>query len=133
MDNLFLPREIGSVETGPQTFAGTTVPDTSIIFAKKIFVENPFSSVLVAGGGSSEVNGVYNYVTDFEDKPYYTKGESGDYFIVYFNNQWNIYDFVITSFPIYYAIEDTPFPWLVSAWVSSDILFEPPPVVTEII
>jgi hypothetical protein len=132
MDNLFLAREVGSVETGPQTFAGTTVPDTSIIFAKKIIIPSLFSSVLVEGAGVLDVNGVYNYITDFEEKPYYTKGETGDYFIVYFENQWNIYDFQITSFPIYYAEEDVPFPWLVSEWFAFENNFEPVPVVTEI-
>lgn len=133
MDNLFLPREIGSIETGPQTFAGTDVLDTTFYFSKEIDLPGLLNSVLVSNGGHSPLNGTFIYTTEYDNKPYYNKDGVGEYFIVWFNNQWGIYDFnEDDTDPIYYSNEDTLYPWGVESW-QSQLGYEPIPTVTKVL
>ncbi len=137
MDNLFLPREVGSIETGPQTFAGTNVLDTTFYFTQfpsssSSSPQQSFSSVLVSNAGEININGTYEFVTFLDDKPYYTKGGEGRFFIIYLEGQWNIYDFNISVDPIYFSSENVTYPWLVNTWISISTIYLPLPIVTEI-
>lgn len=143
MDNLFLPREVGSIETGPQTFAGTDVLNTTFYFRETIPPPLPppvdppglLNSVLVQNGGYSLLNGVYNFISLFESKPYYNKEGNSNWFMVFFNNQWQIYDFDVDGVdPIYFSIGDVLYPWAVTNWFSFyEELYDPVPTVTKII
>lgn len=133
--SLFLPREIGSIETGPQTFAGTNVLNTTFNFIKKpLEIEGPglLNSVLVQGAGLNTLNGIFTYTLLFNNKPYYNKDGNSDWFILWFQdywaiNYWGIYDFSINSIePIYFSFENTLYPWNVTTWTAySDPLFLP--------
>ena len=136
--SLFLSRELGSIETGPQTFAGTSVLGTTFLFTKEpvILPEDPLgllNSVLVQNAGRAILNGTYDYVTLFEEKPYYVKGGNPDYFIIYFQGQWEIYDYSISINPIYFSAENVRYPWNVTSWSVSNIIYNPVPSVTKIL
>jgi hypothetical protein len=138
MDNLFLPREIGSIETGPQTFAGTNVLNTSFIFTKEPEgpePENLLNSVLVSNAGWPPLTGIFNFITYFDNlKPYYNKDENVDLFIVWFNNQWQIYDFDKNGTdPIYFSNQDVFYPWNVTIWNSINPIYNPVPTVTKVL
>lgn len=130
--NLFLPREVGSIETGPQTFRRTNVPNTTFIFTKK--PEDPLgllSSVIVQNAGRTTLNGTFDYVTLFEEKPYYIKNGDPDFFIIYFENQWEIYDYVLSISPIYFSAENVRYPWNVVNWSVSNPIYNPVPSVLQ--
>jgi hypothetical protein len=154
MDNLFLPRESDSTETGPQIFTKNDGAEPiDFIFASLDFLFDSSSSsssseesssssseddsdllnsVLVNNGGVSSTNGIYNFVSKFEGKPYYNN--DNNCFIVWFNNLWEIYDFDVDSiYPIYFSEEDVLYPWDVINWLSFDIIYDPPPIVTKIL
>lgn len=136
MDNLFLPREVGSIETGPQTFAGTDVLNTTFVFRKDPSLFDPpgtLNSVLVENAGQSTLNGIFDYVSDFNDRPYYIKDSNPDYFILWFENQWQIYDFLIDVAPIYYSIDNVPYPWHVLNWEALNIAYNPIPTVSKVL
>jgi hypothetical protein len=134
MDNLFLSRDIGSIETGPQVFAGTEILDTTIYFNSTIEEPGLLNSVLVSNAGRNILNGVFNYTTEFENKPYYNKDGNSNLFIVWFNNQWQIYDFGENSLdPIYFSNQDVLYPWNVSIWNSINSIYNPVPTVTKIL
>jgi hypothetical protein len=136
MDNLFLSREIGSIETGPQTFAGTNVLGTTFNF-------NPYpptpegpgllNSVLVQNAGRNTLNGTYVYITEFNDKPYYIKDSNPDWFIIWFQNRWEIYDYEINFQPIYFSSENVLYPWNVTNWSVLDPIYNPLPTVTKVL
>jgi hypothetical protein len=137
MDNLFLPRGLDSIETGSQIFAGTNnVLNTSIFF-----IQNPLppelpgllNSVLVQNGGVGDLNGIFNYTTEFGGKPYYNKDGNGNWFIVWFENQWEFYDFSIDFSPIYFGVEDVLYPWDVTVWQTSNPIYNPVPTVTKVL
>jgi hypothetical protein len=69
----------------------------------------------VINGGWSNSNGDYNFVADFNNKPYYEKGSLGLYFILY-DNGWGVYDFSEESSPIYYSNSNTDYPWEATNW-----------------
>jgi Zn-dependent M28 family amino/carboxypeptidase len=120
MDTLFLPREPGSIETGPQTFLRIDAPNSVFIFTSDPALQDGpglLNSVQVINGGWNNLNGVFNYTTEFEGKPYYNKDGNSNLFIVWFNNQWQIYDFGENSIdPIYFSNQDTLYPWQVTVW-----------------
>lgn len=135
MSNLFLPREVGSVETGSQLFAGTQVSNTTFYFTKEI-TEEPglLNSVLVNGGGYNNLNGVFNFVSLFEGNPYYNKNGDGNLFIVRFDDQWQIYDFNENAInPIYFSDQDVLYPWLATNWSSLSATYDPVPTVTKVL
>lgn len=134
MDTFFLSRNVGSFEIGPQNFVGISIPGTTFYFEK--IVEGPglLNSVLVQNGGLNTLNGTFNYVSLFESKPYYNKNGDASLFIVWFNNQWQIYDFnedVID--PIYFSNEDVLYPWNVTVWNSINSIYNPVPTVTKVL
>jgi hypothetical protein len=137
MDNLFLSREVGSIETGPQTFAGTDVVNTTFLFTKEqVIIVDPIgllNSVSVQNAGRNILNGTYDYVTLFEEKPYYVKGGNPDYFIIYFEGQWEIYDYGISFNPIYFSAENVRYPWNVINWSVQSPTYNPIPTVTKVL
>jgi hypothetical protein len=129
----FLPREIGSAETGPQIFAGTEILNTTFIFSHLL---DSISSVLVQNAGLNSINNTYNYITQLNGKPYYNSLNNNNLFMVYFNNQWGIYDFTFSSDPIYLSNENVQYPWNINIWECNNLLeeiFPPVPTVTQII
>lgn len=133
MNNFFLPREVGSIETGPQIFTQSNTPNTTFYF--EITPDNIpgiLNSVNVANCGLGILNGVFNYTTELDGKPYYNKDNSGNLFIIWFDNMWGIYDFNINSNPIYSSTEDVLYPWLVTNWVVLNSIYNPLPTVTRI-
>jgi hypothetical protein len=137
MDNLFLSREVGSIETGPQTFAGTDVQNTTFIFRREPLVFDPpglLNSVLVQNAGLNSLNGVFVYTTEFDSKPYYNKDGNSDLFIFWFLGQWMIVDFAEDAFePIYFSFEDVPYPWHVENWSVLSPIYNPAPTVTKVL
>jgi hypothetical protein len=136
MDNLFLSREIGSIETGPQTFTRTDVLDTTFYFTK--FILSPdepglLNSVLIQNAGRNTLNGTFTYTTEFQGKPYYNKDGNANLFIVYFNGGWGIYDFSLTSEPIYFGAQDVLYPWAVTSWSVLNPVYNPAPNVTKVL
>ena len=133
MDNLFLPREIGSIETGSQIFAETSTPNTTFYFFKEIEEPGLLNNILVSNGGYNDLNGTFVYTTEFEDRPYYNKDGNGNWFIVWFNNQWGIYDFSEDDLdPLYYSAENRLYPWNVKFWQAKPG-YEPAPTVTKVL
>ena len=135
MDNLFLSREVGSIETGPQTFAGTDVLGTTFIFTKEVPPDplGLLNSVLVQNAGRSNLNGTFVYITEFNGKPYYNKDSNPDWFIIWFENQWQIYDFFINPLPLYFSSENVLYPWNVTNWSILDSIYNPAPTVTKVL
>ena len=133
MDNLFLSREVGSIETGPQTFAGTDVLNTTFLFSKEPDLPGLLNSVLVENGGYSLLNGIFTYNSEFNSKPYYNKDGTPDWFIVWFNGQWQIYDFSNNFDPIYFSSEDVLYPWNVINWSVLAPIYGPAPTVTKVL
>jgi hypothetical protein len=134
MDILFLPRSFGSTESGPQTFAGTNVINTTFFFTKEIEQPGLLNSALVVNAGQVNLNGVFNYVTIFEGKPYYNKGGDSSLFIVWFNNQWQIYDFNENTIdPIYFSNQNVLYPWNVSNWTAFNTIYNPTPIVSKVL
>ena len=136
MDNLFLPRNFEDVESGSQIFTKNITPGTTINF-------NPLppppegpgllNSVLVQNGGVEDLNGIFNYTTEFGDKPYYNKNGNANWFILWFENQWEFYDFSIDFNPIYFGVEDVLYPWNVTVWQTSNPIYNPVPTVTKVL
>jgi hypothetical protein len=129
----FLPREIGSAETGPQIFAGTEVPNTTFLFTQLL---ESVSSVLVQNAGYGPINNIYNYITQLNGKPYYNSLNNNDLFIIFFNNSWGIYDFSVSSDPVYFSLEDVQYPWNVNTWQINENVeggFPPAPNLAQII
>jgi hypothetical protein len=135
MDNLFLSREVGSIETGPQTFAGTDVLGTTFIFRQEPFSDPPglLNSVLVQNAGYEILNGTFVYAAPFEDKQYYIKDENPDLFIIWFSNRWEIYNFGFSASSIYFSSEDVLYPWNVTNWSVFNSIYNPPPTVTKVL
>ena len=134
--SLFLPREVGSIETGPQTFAGTNVLNTTFLFRKEpVPVEPPglLNSVLVSNGGQNSLNGIFSFSVEFNGKQYYNKDFNSDLFIVWFENEWGIYDFSISFDPIYFSPEDVQYPWNVVSWSALNPIYNPVPTATKVL
>jgi hypothetical protein len=91
------------------------------------------NSVLVQNGGVGDLNGIFNYTTEFGGKPYYNKDGNGNWFIVWFENQWEFYDFSIDFSPIYFGVEDVLYPWDVTVWQTSNPIYNPVPTVTKVL
>jgi hypothetical protein len=134
--SLFLSREIGSIETGPQTFAKEGVQNTSFIFTKapSILLDPPglLNSTSISNAGLNSINGIYVYVTEFEGKPYYVNEFDSNKFIIWFENNWEIYNFSVGSFPIYFSNENVLYPWAVTNWSTSNSVYNPLPIVTKV-
>jgi hypothetical protein len=142
MDNLFLPRESDSTETGPQIFTKNDgaesiyfISTTSSSSSSSSSPEGPglLNSVLVGGAGLNQLNGTYVYVTEFEGKPYYYKSENPSLFILWYENQWEIYDFDVDGLPIYIGTEDVLYPWNVTVWQTLNAIYNPVPTVTKVL
>lgn len=137
MDNLFLPRDIGSTETGPQVFAGTEVLNTTFIFRKDPGIQDSpglLNSVLVQNAGRNTLNGTFTYTTEFDGKPYYNKDGNSNLFIFWFLNKWMIVDFGENAFdPIYSSSENVLYPWNVENWSVLSPIYNPAPVVTKVL
>ena len=130
MSTRFLPREIGSIDTGPQIFAGTEVPNTTISFAETLGLLN---SVKVEGAGLSILNGIFSYTAEYANRPYYNKDGDGNLFVIYNFTEWEIYDFSENENPIYISeVTDANYPWNVSRWISLGG-YEPAPIVTKVL
>lgn len=134
MNTFFLPREVGSIETGAQNFlrAGNVPfvfqPDPALQD-----VPGLLNSVQVSNAGWNNLNGIFSYTFLFEGKPYYNKDGNSNWFILWFNNQWQIYDFSQNNIdPIYFSTEDVLYPWNVVNWQSLPG-FGPAPLVTKIL
>ena len=82
--------------------------------------------VSVVNAGLFNLNGIFNYVSEFNNKPYYEKDSNGLYFILY-DNGWGIYDFSTSSEPIYYSSSNTDSPWEATNWQASFEYFAPAP------
>lgn len=134
--SLFLPREVGSIETGPQTFAGTDVINTTFVFTKEPLPPEPpglLNSISVQNGGYASLNGIFTYTSPFGTKQYYNKDGNPNWFIVWFNDQWQIYDFSVSIDPIYFSSEDVLYPWNVTSWSVSNPIYNPLPTVTKVL
>ena len=131
MSTRFLPRGIGSIDTGPQIFTKTDTPNTTISFTEALGLLN---SVRVENGAIASLNGIYTYVTEYFNKPYYNKDNNGNLFIVYDDTslQWSIYDFSLSEDPMYFSnITNVNYPWNVLTWYTD--LYPPAPTVTKIL
>ena len=136
MDNLFLSRDLNSIEIGPQLFAGTLTPNTTFYFNSYPQITDPpglFNSVLIQNAGRTILNGIYSFITDFDNKPYYVKDFNPDWFIIWFGGRWEIYDYSFDFIPIYFSAEDVLYPWNVTNWSVSNIIDNPPPTVTKVL
>jgi hypothetical protein len=133
MDNLFLPREVGSIETGPQNFVGTNVLGTTFLFTREIPLDPPglLNSVFIQNAGLNNLNGTFVYVTEFNNKPYYIKNSNPDWFIIWFENQWQMYDFSLAQLPIYFSSENVLYPWNVTNWGVLNSIYNPTPTVIK--
>jgi hypothetical protein len=136
--SFFLPREQGSIETGPQIFTRTGIQNTRFLFTREPSSSSSsgpilLNSILVSNAGEINVRGTYNFVTTLNEKPYYTKGSEGIFFVIYLDNQWNIFNFNLSSNPIYSSTQNVLYPWLVTTWNSSSPSYLPLPVVTQIL
>jgi hypothetical protein len=146
MDNLFLARPIGSAEIGSQIFTralgleanyfiNTLFSSSSSSSSSSSVFEPPglLNSVLIQNAGLNQLNGIYIYQSEFENKPLYAQEDNPDLFIFWFENQWEIYDFNLDFNPIYIGIQDVPYPWNISVWLSANPIYEPVPIVTKVL
>jgi hypothetical protein len=135
MDNLFLSREVGSIEIGPQIFTKSNILNENIYFRNPAPLPDPpglLNSVLVSNAGLNNLNFVYTYIFLFENKPYYNHGNE-NVFIIWLNNTWGIYDFLISSEPIYFSSENVLYPWNVQNWSVLNPIYNPVPTVTKVL
>jgi hypothetical protein len=131
---IFHPREVGSTETGPQLFAGTTVPNTTFYFNPYPVIQDVpglLNSAIISNAGRVLLNGTYTYAGEFNLKPLYVNPSNPDLFIVFFENQWQVYDYTISFSPIYFSNQNVLYPWNVTLWNSSNSVYNPVPVVTR--
>jgi hypothetical protein len=135
MDHFFLSRLAEDTETGPQIFTKGNIGDTINFSPAPPAPEETglLNSVLVQNGGVEDLNGIFNYTTEFGGKPYYNKDGNGNWFIVWFDNQWEIYDFSIDFGPIYFSNEDVLYPWNVTNWQAFNPIYNPVPMVTKVL
>jgi hypothetical protein len=92
------------------------------------------SSVDAQNGGWSNLNGSFVYTTEFQGKPYYNKDGNGNWFIAWFENQWNIFDFAENGLDaIYWSPEDVLYPWMVKTWFTINSKYLPVPKVSQFI
>lgn len=130
MSTRFLPRQVGSIETGPQLFAGTEISNTTFYFAEPLDLLN---SVSVSNCGLFTLNGIFVYTAMYNNRPYYNKDGNGNLFLVYNNTEWEIYDFGESESPIYFSEStNSNYPWNVINWNASPG-YEPVPTVTKIL
>jgi hypothetical protein len=135
MSTYFLPREVGSFESGSQIFTRINTQNTAFTFTKETVLDpiGLLNSVLLQNAGVNDLNGTFDYVTLFEEKPYYVKGGDPDYFIIFFENKWEIYNFkILNGLPVYYSDQNVLYPWNVTSWISSNIIYNPVPTVTKV-
>jgi hypothetical protein len=135
MDNLFLPREVGSIETGPQNFVGTDVLNTTIYFTFQPEELDLINSVVVSNAGLNRVNGVFNYTAEVNNKLYYNKNGDPFLFIAFLENTWGIYDFLENAeTAIYFGGNfENNYPWNVTSWSSLNSIYNPVPTVTKVL
>jgi hypothetical protein len=131
MNIRFLPRQPGSIETGPQLFAGTNDLNTTIYFGETLGLLN---SVKTEGGGAEGLNGIFVYTSIYNDRPYYNKDGDGNLFIIYNDDQWEIYNFGMTDEPIFISNPTTAqYPWNIINWYTTDENLGPAPKVTKVL
>lgn len=125
----FLPRLENDPQSGPIVF--TTDGNQTSNFQFTIdYLPGLLNSFLLQNAGRLNLNGIYNYVAVNEEKPYYTKGEEGYYYVIWISDRWDIYDFSFSPTAIYYSNENTNYPWQVNSWSLSDSLYSPAPNIT---
>jgi hypothetical protein len=147
MDHFFLSRLAEDPESGSQIFAKGGATDVISFLSPTLEIISSSSSsssssqdlpgllnsVLVGGAGLNQLNGTYIYVTEFEGKPYYYKSENPSLFILWYENQWEIYDFDLDGLPIYTGNENVLYPWNVTVWQTSNPIYNPVPTVTKLL
>jgi hypothetical protein len=137
MEYLFLPREQGSTIVGPQVFRRVVAPNSPFIFRRDPVLEDVpglFNSARIQNAGWNNLNGIFIYTFLFNDKPYYNKDGNSNWFIIWFNNQWQVYDFSENSVdPIYFSNQDVLYPWNVTNWTAVNSIYNPTPTVTKVL
>lgn len=134
MSDIIFTKNINSIE--PQIFTnGGNIPFYFNNY--QLPTQEPqglLNSVLVQNAGITTLNGIYNYVFEFNGKPYYSLATNPSNFILWFENQWEIYSFDIDPiFPIYVGIGNVLYPWNITNWSSLNSNYDPAPVVTKIL
>jgi hypothetical protein len=136
MDYLFLPRKLEDLETGPQSFLRVVAANSSFIFRTDPALQDIpglLNSVQITNAGWNNLNGIFNYTFTFDNKPYYNKEGNSNWFIIWFNNQWQIYDFAENNVDsIYSSNQDTLYPWQVTIWQSLPG-YTPLPIVKKVL
>jgi hypothetical protein len=131
MNNFFLPRLAGDTGIGSQIF---TKGQEVINFVKTL--PEPFgllNSLLIQNAGVNNLNGAYDYIMTIQDKPAYIKDSNPDLFILWYDNKWEIYDYILNINPIYISTENVLYPWNVSTWQSFNPIYNPVPIVTKVL
>ena len=125
----FLPRLGNDPQSGPIIF--TTDGNQTSDFTFTIdYPEGLLNSFLLQNAGRTALNGIFNWVSINNQKPYYIKGEESFYYVIWINGRWEIYDFSLTSDAIYFSNEDTNYPWQVTSWSVNNPSHNPPPIIT---
>jgi hypothetical protein len=125
----FLPRLGNDPQSGPIVFTTNGSQNSNVLFT----IDYPLgllNSFLLQNAGRLNLNGTYNYVDINEEKPYYTNGEDGYYYVIWISNRWDIYDFSLGSDAIYFSNENTNYPWQVTSWTASNSIYNPAPNIT---
>lgn len=138
MNTFFLSKKIPEVDSNPLIFMKNNNLLGNFLFTKALvsLVEGPglTNDVLISNAGFNNLNGIFNFVSDFNGKPYYNKLGDPRWFILWNSNEWEIYDFEenIAS-PIYFSSENVLYPWNVINWSVLNPIYNPLPIVTKII
>lgn len=127
----FLSRSINDFQSGPIIFGTDNNQNSDIIFTT-FTPPGLLNSVMVQNAGYDNLNGIFNYVSTLNNKPYYAKSENGDRYIVWENNLWEIYDFRADFRAFYFSNENVRYPWQVTSWTASSPYYDPPPTVSII-
>lgn len=119
----------------PRNFSSSSSSSSSSnSSSSSVETSGSFSSVFIQNGGWVNLNGVFNYTSEYNGKPYYNRNGFGNLFIFWNNNQWNIYDFNQNPIdPIYFSTDNTLYPWNAQNWSTINNIYLPVPSVNGII
>lgn len=129
IETKFLPRLLNDPQSGPIFFTTGQNQNNNIVFVTEIGLTN---SIFLQNAGKLELNGEYTFAGINEQKPFYTKGSEGYYYIIWINNRWDIYDFDQNSSAIYFSNENIYYPWQVMSWTASNSIYNPVPNITKL-